>query len=72
MELKSSAKLNIGLHVHSIRSDGFHNISTLFQEISLYDLIKTYGEIITFKNNESITGVSVTFNPLFDCLGICE
>ena len=40
MELKSSAKINIGLHVHSKRSDGFHNISTLFQEISLYDSIK--------------------------------
>ena len=40
MELKSRAKINIGLHVHNLRSDGFHNISTLFQEISLYDSIK--------------------------------
>ena len=40
MELKSSAKLNIGLHVHNLRSDGFHNISTLFQEINLFDSIK--------------------------------
>ena len=40
MELKSSAKINIGLHVHSKRSDGFHNISTLFQEINLYDSLQ--------------------------------
>ncbi len=40
MELKSRAKINIGLHVHNLRSDGFHNISTLFQEISLHDSIK--------------------------------
>ena len=40
MELKSTSKINIGLHVHDKRSDGFHNISTLFQEINLCDTIK--------------------------------
>ena len=39
MELKSSSKINIGLHVHNKRSDGFHNISTIFQEINLFDKI---------------------------------
>ena len=40
MEVKSTSKINIGLHVHNKRSDGFHNISTLFQEIDLCDTIK--------------------------------
>ena len=40
MEIKSTSKINIGLHVHNQRSDGFHNISTLFQEINLCDQIK--------------------------------
>ena len=40
MEIKSTSKINIGLHVHDKRSDGFHNISTLFQEINLCDTIK--------------------------------
>ena len=37
MELKSYAKINLGLHVHDRRKDGFHNLTTVFQEISLYD-----------------------------------
>ena len=40
MEIKSTSKINIGLHVHNKRSDGFHNISTLFQEIDFCDIIK--------------------------------
>ena len=40
MEIKLTSKINIGLHVHDKRSDGFHNISTLFQEINLCDTIK--------------------------------
>ena len=40
MEIKSTSKINIGLHVHNKRGDGFHNISTLFQEIDLCDTIK--------------------------------
>ena len=39
MELKSTAKINIGLHVHNKRKDGFHNISTIFQEINFFDVI---------------------------------
>ena len=40
MEIKSTSKINIGLHVHNRRSDGFHNISTLFQEINLCDTVE--------------------------------
>ena len=39
MELKSTAKINIGLHVHNKRKDGFHNISTIFQEVNFFDEI---------------------------------
>ncbi len=37
--LFSPAKLNLFLEVKSKRSDGFHNIETLFVKIGLYDLI---------------------------------
>ena len=37
---KSYAKVNIGLQILNKRSDGYHNINTLFQEIDLYDTIK--------------------------------
>jgi 4-diphosphocytidyl-2-C-methyl-D-erythritol kinase len=35
--LKSPAKVNLFLQVIDKRSDGFHNINTLFQKINLYD-----------------------------------
>ncbi len=35
--IKSFAKLNLGLVIKGKREDGYHNIETLFQEISLYD-----------------------------------
>ena len=54
MEIKSTSKINIGLHVHDKRSDGFHNISTLFQEINLCDTIK----IIEDKNFSCTTNCS--------------
>tara|TARA_B100000965_G_scaffold262531_1_gene221485 strand:+ start:12521 stop:13360 length:840 start_codon:yes stop_codon:yes gene_type:complete len=37
MKVKSYAKINIGLHVLNKREDDFHNIVTIFQEISLSD-----------------------------------
>jgi 4-diphosphocytidyl-2-C-methyl-D-erythritol kinase len=40
MDLKSYAKINLGLHVHNKRKDGFHNLTTVFQEINLFDNIK--------------------------------
>ena len=39
MELKSYAKINLGLHIHKQRKDGFHNLTTIFQEINLFDTI---------------------------------
>lgn len=40
MKLKSFAKINLGLEVLRKREDGYHDIRTLFQSISLYDEIE--------------------------------
>ncbi len=39
LTLKSYAKVNIGLRIVNKRSDGYHNIQSVFQEISFYDTI---------------------------------
>ena len=39
MTLKSFAKINVGLKIRGKREDGYHLIKTVFQEISLYDVI---------------------------------
>ena len=60
--IKSYAKVNIGLQVRSKRLDGFHNIHTIFQEISLFDTIKIKKQkkginfrsnVVWLKNDES-------------------
>ncbi len=38
--LKAYAKINIGLNIVNKRSDGYHEIETIFQQIDLYDRIK--------------------------------
>ena len=40
MELKSFAKLNLGLEVVGKRQDGYHNLKTIFQTIDLFDTIE--------------------------------
>ena len=37
VKINSYAKVNLGLKVLNERSDGYHNISTIFQEIDLHD-----------------------------------
>lgn len=37
ININSYAKVNIGLKILNKRSDGYHNISTVFQEIDLFD-----------------------------------
>ena len=51
MKVESCAKINLGLHVLSRRADNFHNIVTIFQEISFSDQLtieqskKTSGQL---------------------------
>ncbi len=40
MKFKSYAKVNIGLEVTGKRPDGFHDLRTIFQTVSLFDLIE--------------------------------
>lgn len=37
--VRSTAKVNIGLQVLGMRSDGYHNLNTIFQELKFHDLI---------------------------------
>lgn len=37
--IKSNAKINLSLDVLNLREDGYHNIDSIFQEISLHDII---------------------------------
>ena len=50
VKLNSYAKVNIGLKLLQKRMDGYHNISTVFQEINLYD------EITISKSSNSVLG----------------
>jgi len=38
--LPAFAKINFSLRIHNKRSDGYHNLDTIFQTISLHDTIK--------------------------------
>ena len=49
-------KINLGLSVVEKRSDGFHNIETVFYPIPLYDVL----EIIP--SEEDIVGIPAEFN----------
>ncbi|MCK5003487.1 MAG: 4-(cytidine 5'-diphospho)-2-C-methyl-D-erythritol kinase, partial [Candidatus Aminicenantes bacterium] len=40
MEFRSFAKVNIGLEITGKRANGYHELRTIFQTISLYDTIE--------------------------------
>lgn len=40
MILYSNAKINIGLYITEKRSDGYHNLETIFYPVKLYDVIE--------------------------------
>ena len=42
IEIKSPAKINIGLNITDKRPDGYHNIETIFYPVKLFDVIKFY------------------------------
>jgi len=62
VSLRANAKINIGLQIRGQRSDGYHNIHTLFQEIDFHDSItiekrnsgcEFYSNVDWLKNDES-------------------
>ena len=40
LQLKSPAKINLGLFILGKREDGYHELETLFQMVSLYDTLE--------------------------------
>ncbi len=40
MKLRAHAKINIGLHILGKRSDGYHDLETIFHEINMFDEIE--------------------------------
>jgi 4-diphosphocytidyl-2-C-methyl-D-erythritol kinase len=57
LEVPSFAKVNLGLYIREKRKDGFHSIESIFQTISLKDLLyfKLQGsEIKTTSNNPNL------------------
>ena len=57
MIFSSNVKVNIGLFIKSVRSDGYHNISTIFQELNIGDSIdiqKTNSQFMIKSNNDNV------------------
>lgn len=52
-EVKTPAKINIGLYVTGKRQDGYHNIETIFYPINLYDRL-TFEDSNTFSFSSSV------------------
>ncbi len=51
--IKSPAKINFGLNIVEKRSDGYHNIETIFYPISLYDVLTfEYCNKLIFTSND--------------------
>ena len=40
LKFKTPAKINLGLHIHKKREDGFHELETLFQMVAWFDEIE--------------------------------
>jgi 4-diphosphocytidyl-2-C-methyl-D-erythritol kinase len=57
LELKSCAKINLGLLLLNKRDDGYHDIATIFQEINLFDTLifrRTEKEVLLECDNPDI------------------
>ena len=56
MIFKSNVKVNIGLKIVGIRSDGYHNISTIFQELDCGDVLKIHNLNSGFELSSNLRG----------------
>lgn len=43
LQFKTPAKINLGLHIHKKREDGFHELETLFQMVAWFDEMEMEG-----------------------------
>ncbi len=59
VELKACAKINLGLRILSRRSDGYHDLITVFQRVSLADTLT----LETRKDGIEYTGPALTGKP---------
>ena len=62
MIFKSNVKVNIGLKVIGIRSDGYHNISTIFQELDCGDVLKIHNLNSGFELSSNLDSVPLDKN----------
>lgn len=68
--VKSPAKINIGLRVLSKRKDGFHNIETIFYPVKLFDTIRV--KIREIKSSADIVAVKTSgTNKIIGKQNIC-
>jgi 4-diphosphocytidyl-2-C-methyl-D-erythritol kinase len=57
LKFKTPAKINLGLHIHKKRDDGFHELETLFQMVAWFDeveLEETQGNVELFCDTPGI------------------
>ncbi len=72
LEIKAPAKINLGLKVVEKRTDGYHNIETVFYPINLFDIITfTHSESTSFicKNNK---GLMIKDNSILQAVELLE
>ena len=62
MIFRSNVKVNIGLKVIGIRSDGYHNISTIFQELDCGDILKIHNINSGFELSSNLDSVPLNEN----------
>ena len=68
LKFKTPAKINLGLHIHKKRDDGFHNLRTLFTYIDLYDYLsfrETEKKVELKEKNPIKVGFSKNLRPFF-------
>ena len=56
IELRSYAKINLSLDVLSLMENGYHEISTVMQQVGLWDLVSLSWE----ENSQNLEGVSIS------------
>ena len=55
LSLRAYAKINLALAIQNKRSDGYHNLSTIMQTVSIYDkIILQKNDKITCNTNENL------------------